>query len=80
MFGKVFLGTMYLCICETRNALGMSRKTEYNPQVVFKGPVYRTEKKTETGLNWTDKDRTSGLFMDRSFAVQLQVFHFEKIM
>jgi hypothetical protein len=24
------------------------------PQVVFKGPVHRTEKKTETGLNWTD--------------------------
>jgi hypothetical protein len=22
--------------------------------IVFKGPVYRTEKKTETGLNWTD--------------------------
>jgi hypothetical protein len=22
--------------------------------LVFKGPVYRTEKKTETGLNWTD--------------------------
>ena len=23
-------------------------------EVVFKGPVYRTGKKTETGLNWTD--------------------------
>ena len=22
--------------------------------VVFKGPVYRTGKKTETGLNWAD--------------------------
>jgi hypothetical protein len=22
--------------------------------LVFKGPVYRTGKKTETGLNWTD--------------------------
>jgi hypothetical protein len=22
--------------------------------LVFKGPVHRTEKKTETGLNWTD--------------------------
>jgi hypothetical protein len=47
-------------------------------QIVFAGPVHRTEKKTETGPNWTGKDRARGLFMDRSFAVQLLVFHFEK--
>jgi hypothetical protein len=44
--------------------------------LVLEGPVHRTEKKTETGLNWTGKDRTRGLFMDWSFAVQLAVFHF----
>ncbi|KIJ90398.1 hypothetical protein K443DRAFT_549321 [Laccaria amethystina LaAM-08-1] len=48
------------------------------PLIVFKGPVHRTEKKTETGLNRTDYDWTSGLFMDRSFAVRLLVFHFFK--
>jgi len=46
--------------------------------VVFKGPVHRTEKKTEIGLNRTDWDRTSGLFLDRSFAAWLLVFHFKK--
>jgi len=45
---------------------------------VFKGPVHRTEKKTKIGLNWTGKDWTSSLFMDWSFAVQLEVFPFEK--
>jgi hypothetical protein len=44
--------------------------------VVLEGPVHRTKKKTETGLNGTGKDWTRGLFMDRSFAVQLAVFHF----
>ena len=45
---------------------------------MFEGPVYRTGKKTETGLNWTDWDQTSSLFMDQSFVVQLLVFYFEK--
>ncbi|KAF8237068.1 hypothetical protein L208DRAFT_1249575 [Tricholoma matsutake] len=35
--------------------------------VVFTGPVHRTKKKIETGLNWTRKDWTRGLFMDWSF-------------
>ncbi|KAF8229551.1 hypothetical protein L208DRAFT_1480192 [Tricholoma matsutake] len=48
----------------------------YPSSLVLKGPVYRTEKKTEIGLNWTGKDWTSGLFMDQSFAVQLAVFLF----
>jgi hypothetical protein len=45
-------------------------------KLVFEGPVYRTEKKTETGLNWTGKDWTRGLFIDWSFVVQLAVFYF----
>jgi hypothetical protein len=44
--------------------------------LVFKGSVHRTEKKTETGLNWTEKDQTRGLFINQSFAVQLVVFCF----
>ena len=46
--------------------------------LVFKGPVHRTKKKTEIGLNQTDWDRTSGLFLDQSFAAWLLVFHFKK--
>jgi len=46
--------------------------------LVFKGLVHRTEKKTEIGLNRTNWDRTSGLFLDRSFAAWLLVFHFKK--
>jgi len=47
-------------------------------ELVFKGPVHRTEKKTEIGLNRTDWDWTSGLFLDQSFAAWLLVFHFKK--
>ncbi|KAF8237337.1 hypothetical protein L208DRAFT_1248313, partial [Tricholoma matsutake] len=46
--------------------------------LVFSGPVHRTNKRTKTGLNWTGKDWTRGLYMDQSFAVQLLVFHFKK--
>ena len=47
--------------------------------LVFKGLVHRTEKKTEIGLNRTDWDQTSGLFLDQSFAAWLLVFHFKNI-
>jgi hypothetical protein len=42
--------------------------------LVFQGPVHKTEKKTETGLNWTAKDRTHAVYVDRSFAVLVAVF------
>jgi hypothetical protein len=61
----------------SREQIYMKQPPGY-PALVFTGPVHRTEKKSETGPNWTGKDRTRGLFMDRSFAVQLLVFHFEK--
>jgi hypothetical protein len=32
----------------------MKEKWKPHSLLVFKGPVYRTEKKDETGLNWTD--------------------------
>ncbi|KAF8225439.1 hypothetical protein L208DRAFT_1306240 [Tricholoma matsutake] len=38
--------------------------------IVFAGPVHRTKKKTKTGLNWTRKDQTRGLFMDWSFILK----------
>jgi len=46
--------------------------------LVFKGAVHRTEKKTEIGLNQTNWDWTSGLFLDQSFAAWLLVFHLKK--
>jgi hypothetical protein len=36
------------------NVLEWKVPTNWDLLLVFKGPVYRTEKKTETGLNWTD--------------------------
>ena len=47
-----------------------------NAELMFEGPVHRTKKKTETGLNWTAKNWSRGLFMDWSFAVQLAVIYF----
>jgi hypothetical protein len=42
--------------------------------LVFQGPVHKTEKKTETGLNWTAKDWTHAGYVDWSFAVLVAVF------
>ncbi|KAF8227607.1 hypothetical protein L208DRAFT_1295770 [Tricholoma matsutake] len=56
---------------EPQNTCGHYFLTHCATRLVLKGPVHRTKKKTKIGLNWT-----SGLFMDRSFAVQLAVFPF----
>jgi hypothetical protein len=41
-----------LCLAHLQSFINVAHCT--GAYVVFKGPVYRTEKKTETGLNWTD--------------------------
>jgi hypothetical protein len=58
--------------CKSWSNMGMSIVTVLH--LVFQGPVHKTEKKTETRLNWTAKDQTHAVYVDQYFAVLVAVF------